>query len=256
MNKKIKNLSVSINRMYKVEKIKNIFDCDKCNKLLIDPVQTHCGYTVCKSHLEQLEDTFQCDLCYREHTVPKDGFKIARRLQDALSIQLNTLELTPVYDECKKVIMEAQKDVADIESIDKDPENYIYEYFEDIKRQVDLRREVLKERIDTYSDETLVSINIAQMNCQKIIKEVNKPSKDFDDSKIKLNELIRQFDTFKISEQKFQEIKENVSELKSKFNVMLAELKSSLINDKVYTFRFEDVSMSNVFGKFEEVNLF
>jgi small-conductance mechanosensitive channel len=188
--------------------------------------------------------------------VPKDGFKIARRLQDALSIQLNTLELTPVYDECKKVIMEAQKDVADIESIDKDPENYIYEYFEDIKRQVDLRREVLKERIDTYSDETLVSINIAQMNCQKIIKEVNKPSKDFDDSKIKLNELIRQFDTFKISEQKFQEIKENVSELKSKFNVMLAELKSSLINDKVYTFRFEDVSMSNVFGKFEEVNLF
>jgi hypothetical protein len=256
LNKKIKNLSVSINRMYKVEKIKNIFDCDKCNKLLIDPVQTHCGYTVCKSHLEQLEDTFQCDLCYREHTVPKDGFKIARRLQDALSIQLNTLELTPVYDECKKVIMEAQKDVADIESIDKDPENYIYEYFEDIKRQVDLRREVLKERIDTYSDETLVSINIAQMNCQKIIKEVNKPSKDFDDSKIKLNELIRQFDTFKISEQKFQEIKENVSELKSKFNVMLAELKSSLINDKVYTFRFEDVSMSNVFGKFEEVNLF
>ena len=38
---------------------------------------------------------------------------------------------------------------------------------------------------------------------------------------MKLNEQIKQFDTFKISEQKFQEIKENVTDLKNKFNEML-----------------------------------
>ena len=226
--------------------------------MLIDPVTTICGNTVCKSHLDQYEDSFQCDLCHRVHTVPKDGYKVAKKLQDALSIQLNTLELTPVYDECKKVIKEAQKDVAEIESesIDKDPENYIYEYFEDIKRQVDLRREDLKKKIDTYSDETIESINNTQMTCQKLAKKVNKLSKDFEDSKIKLNELIRQFDTFKISEQKFHEIKENITDLQSKLKEMLTEFKNSLINDKEYTFRFEDVQISNVFGKFEEVNLF
>ena len=242
--------------MYKIEKIRNFLDCDICNKLLIDPVLTLCGFTVCKSHVDEYEESFQCDLCQSKHTVPKEGFIISRRLQDALSIQLNTLELTPVYDECKKVIGEAQKDVAQIESIDKDPENYIYEYFEDIKRQVDLRREDLKERIDKYSDETIESINKAQINCQELAKKVNKLSKDFEDSKMKLNEQIEQFDTFKISEQKFQEIKENVSDLKSKFNEMLTEFKSSLINDKEYTFRFEDVLISKVFGKFEEVNYF
>ena len=241
--------------MYKVEKIRNFLDCDKCNKLLTEPVTTVCGYTICKFHLDQLKDSFQCDLCHREHTVPKDGFEVARRLQDALSIQLNTLELTPVYDECKKVIGEAQKDVAEIESIDKDPENYIYEYFEDIKRQVDLRREDLKEKVDKYSDETIKTINNAQKTCQKLAKEVNKLSKDFEDSKKELNELIRHFDTFKISDEKFQEIKENVSDLKSKFKRMLTTYKSSLINDKDYTFRFEEVQISNVFGKFEEVNL-
>jgi hypothetical protein len=242
--------------MYKIEKIKNLFDCDKCNKLLIDPVPTICGFTVCKSHLDQFIDSFQCDLCHCEHTVPKDGFEVSGRLQDAMSTQLNTLELMPVHDECKKVIEEAQKDVADIESIDKDPENYIYEYFEDIKRKVDLRREVLKEGIDTYSDDTIKSINKAQMTCQKLAKEVNKLSKDFDDSKIKLNELISQFDSFKISDQKFQDIKENVSDLKEEFKQMLSKYKSSLINDKEYVFRFEDVPISNVFGKFEEVKLF
>jgi len=241
--------------MYKVEKIKNLLDCDICNKLLIGPVSTLCGFAVCKSHLDQFKDSFQCDLCHREHTVPKDGFGISRKLQEALSIQLNTLELTPIYDECKKVIGEAQKDVDEIESIDKDPENYIYEYFEDIKRQVDLRREDLKERIDTYSAETIESINNAQKNCQKLAKEVNKLSKDFEDSKKKLNEQIKQFDTFKISEQKFQEIKGNVSGLKSKFKQMLTTFKNSLIDDTEYAFWFEDVQISNVFGKFEEVNL-
>ena len=223
--------------------------------MLIDPVPTICGFTVCKSHLDQFIDSFQCDLCHCEHTVPKDGFEVSGRLQDAMSTQLNTLELTPVHDECKKVIEEAQKDVADIESIDKDPENYIYEYFEDIKRQVDLRREDLKERIDTYSAETIESINNAQKNCQKLAKEVNKLSKDFEDSKKKLNEQIKQFDTFKISEQMFQEIKGNVSGLKSKFKQMLTTFKSSLIDDTEYAFWFEDVQISNVFGKFEEVNL-
>ena len=94
------------------------------------------------------------------------------------------------------------------------------------------------------------------MTCQKLAKEVNKLSKDFDDSKIKLNELIRQFDTFKISEQKFHEIKENITDLQSKLKEMLTEFKNSLIKDKEYTFRFEDVQISNVLGKFEEVNLF
>jgi len=36
---------------------------------------------------------------------------------------------------------------------------------------------------------------------------------------------------------------------------MLTTYKSSLINGKDYTFRFEEVQISNVFGKFEEVNL-
>ena len=39
-----------------------------------------------------------------------------------------------------------------IETLDKNAELYIYGYFEDIKRKVDLRREDLIERIHIYSD--------------------------------------------------------------------------------------------------------
>ena len=239
--------------MKKIEKIEHLQDYNEYNNMPIDPVLTLGDFIACQSRIDRVKDSVQCDLCHREHIVPRDGFEVVRKHQDALNIQLNTLELTQVYDECKKVIGEAKKDVNEIESIDKDPENYIYEYFEDIKRQVDLRREDLKEKIDTYSDETIESINNAQINCQKLAKEVNKLSKDFEDSKIKLNEQIKELDTFKISEQKFQMIKENVSVLTSKLNEILTQFKSSLINDKVYDFRFEEVPISNVFGKFEEV---
>ncbi len=82
--------------MYKIERIRKLLDCDICDNLLIEPVVTVCGFTVCKSHLDQYEGSFQCDLCQSKHTVPENRFKVARKLQDALSIQINTLEPTPV----------------------------------------------------------------------------------------------------------------------------------------------------------------
>ena len=44
------------------------------------------------------------------------------------------------------------ENMSDIETLDKNAELYIYGYFEDIKRKVDLRREDLIERIHIYSD--------------------------------------------------------------------------------------------------------
>jgi hypothetical protein len=42
--------------------------------------------------------------------------------------------------------------------LEKEPENYIFEYFEDLKRQVDLRREELKLKLDNCSDEIIQTI--------------------------------------------------------------------------------------------------
>ncbi len=68
-----------------------------------------------------------------EHAVPKEGIVINRHIQNALDIKFNTLKHNPVYEKCKKVIIEAQSNLAKLEVLDKDPESFIYEYFEDIK---------------------------------------------------------------------------------------------------------------------------
>ena len=55
--------------MHKVEQIKNLFDCDICDKLLIDPIVLPCGNVVCNSIADRLSEKWNmfsdncgCDL--------------------------------------------------------------------------------------------------------------------------------------------------------------------------------------------------
>jgi hypothetical protein len=74
--------------MFKVDKIKNFFDCDLCHKVLVDPISIPCGNNVCKGHLDNLlknvskeKSFYQCEICQEEHFIPKNGSKVDKRLQ-------------------------------------------------------------------------------------------------------------------------------------------------------------------------------
>ena len=206
--------------MYKVDKIKNLFDCDLCNEILADPISFVCGNNVCKKHLDELlknlpkeTNSFKCEVCHDEHFVPTKGFAINKRMQQGLEIEFNTLKLTPAYDECKVEIQKANENVDKIESLMRNSESYVYEYFEDIKRQVDIRRKNLKGEIDKYTEELIQSIEREKLNYASLSKEVNEVSTNIDRSKQKLDGFIKQFDTFDINDKKFKEIKNSVSML-------------------------------------------
>ncbi len=167
--------------MFKTDQVKNLFDCEQCNQLLVDPVALPCGNSLCKRHLDDLlENTptemnkFECQLCKKKHSIPEDGFAINKRIQNALNIKLSTLKLNPVYEECKTEINEAKMNIQMIEDLDKDLENLIYEYFEELKRQVDLWREALKLKLCNCSDEILQSIEITKENRIKLSKETRR----------------------------------------------------------------------------------
>jgi len=84
--------------------VKNFFNCEQCNQLLVDPVTLSFGYSVCKGHLDEiLKSTpkeinkFDCELCKKKHNIPEDGFEVNKRIQNALNIKLSTFKLNPVY---------------------------------------------------------------------------------------------------------------------------------------------------------------
>ncbi len=141
--------------MYKIEKIKSSLDCDVCKKLLVNPMVMSCGKFFCKSHLTQLinkrsreTNTFICGICQKKHDLPKSGFKVNNRLQHLVKLQLNKLEQIAMFEGCKKELENAKENVVKIEFLERNSEKYIYDYFEEIKRKVDIRREELKHKID------------------------------------------------------------------------------------------------------------
>ena len=245
--------------MFKIDQVKNLFDCKQCNQLLVDPVTLLCGYSVCKRHIDELlesnskeSNTFLCKLCDDEHCIPKKGFAINKSIQSALDIKLNTLKLNPVYEECKSEINYAKNNIQKIENLEKDPENYSFEYFEELKRQVDLRREKLKLELDNYSDEIIQSIESAKENCIKMSKESKRMSTDIENLKEELTELMDDFDTFEIDNEKFEEIRQSLTFLNGGLTRQLGEYKDSIIGDKKYSFEFVEIDIKGLFGSFKE----
>jgi chromosome segregation ATPase len=196
---------------------------------------------------------FECELCKEKHCIPEKGFAINNRIQNGLNIKLSTLKLNPVYEECKTEINEARMNIQMIENLDKDPENFIFEYFEKLKRQVDLRREKLKLELDNYSDEIIQSIESAKENCIKMSKQSKRMSTEIENSKKELTELIDDFDTLEIDYEKFEEIRQSLAVLNRGLNRKLDEYKDSIIGGKEYTFEFKEIDIKDLFGCFKEV---
>ena len=241
--------------MFKIDKVNSSFDCDLCNKLLVDPIVLPCGNCICKPHLNELltnitkeKNTFICCICQDEHQIPKNGFMIHQKLQNLIKLELNLLEPSPLYEECKKEIEGAKEKVVTIEQLKKDPESYLYEYFEDIKRQVDIRREDLKFKIDTYSDEIIKSIDNTRVNLVKLSKKVNFMNTNLEKSERELNMLMEQFDTLKFSDKKFEEIRSKATVLNKEFCNIITEYQDSLVENKNYSFEFKELQIEDIFG--------
>ena len=150
--------------------------------------------------------------------------------------------------ECKNEIRKANESLEKLETLQRNSECYIYEYFEDIKRQVDIRREDLKDKIDKYSDEVIQTIEKAQLDCIKLSKEANEISVNIEESKKELDDFIQQFDTLEADHIKFESIKQGVTCINENFQSILAEYNDSLLDYNEYFFNFEEISIEEVFG--------
>ena len=125
---------------------------------------------------------------------------------------------------------------------------FIYNYFEDIKRQVDLRREILKQNIDNYSDEMIKSVEKTQTDLIKR-KGANQITAFIDKSRKKLDLITERFDTFEYNYKKFKEIKSTVTALNKELQEIIVEYQDLLILKKDYSFEFVESPTEHIFGR-------
>ena len=147
------------------------------------------------------------------------------------------------------MLNETTNNTLTLEALQKDPESYIYEYFSNIKRQVDKRREELKFKIDKSSDDIIEYVENAQSEFVKLSKEVNEISMNIDKSKKEFDEITKQFDTLVINDQKFTNIKQSLDVLNKDLKQTIIDYNGCLIGNNTYEFVSGGQFGSDAFGK-------
>ena len=142
-----------------------------------------------------------------------------------------------------KFSIEDAKNLANkIDIFKKSAESYkIFIHFQNVIRDVDLRREMLKHQIDNYSDELIESLKQKQKDC---FKDTSKLTENIEKSKIKLDELIKKTNGYRTQIKDFDE---KFLELKEEFEANLAKYKNILTENHL-SFNFHEITIQDLFG--------
>jgi len=236
--------------MFQSEKINDLFSCKICKDVLVDPILLPCGETVCKEHADEISKG-ECMLCLENHKAPKNGFPSNKFAKNQLDLKVNKISLNfSQFKDYSKIIQDLNENWKEIETIQKDPENYIHEYFAELTRQVDLRRETLIEEIHKYSDELIQKIEKLRQDCVVKSKEATRITQDLATIKVKLNELNSMFNSLEIDDIKLEEImsKKKSKELNELMGPVSEQYKFELHGKKYYKFLTNEIKLENIFG--------
>ena len=238
-----------MSNLLKVEELRSLVNCRFCSKLFVNPVALPCGISVCESHVAEITRG-QCLYCDQTHA--KNEYKVNDVLQKMLELEVNSIKLSPKFESCKNHINEAKLVVKQIDQIQKNSDNFIYEHYERFKRQVDLRREELKAEIDTYSDKVIddiTKIQNSQIN-SKMTNEMNAMNINIETNKKELEDISKQFDTFDTNAEKYENVLKKVKLLKPKLDRIMERITLSLTGNNRYRFSVESISIERIFGTF------
>jgi len=168
-----------------------------------------------------------------------------------LDLEINKINLNfSQFKDYKRIIQDLNKKLKEIVAIRNDPENYIYEYFGELTRQVDLRRETLIEDINTYSDKLIQKIEKLKKDCVAKSKEATKIIDDIDTIKSKMNDLNSTFNSLEIDDKKLEEImsKKKSKALNELMVPVLKQYKFELHGKQYYKLLTNEFKLENIFG--------
>lgn len=126
--------------------------CKYCNDIYKQPITFACGDSVCKHHIEELSlnnsaNKFMCPICNEENST--SNFKVNKFMQKMVENEFHKFQIDSKY---KDTLEGFKNEIKKLETVLKDPENLIYEEISELKRQVDLDREMVKSKIDDLAD--------------------------------------------------------------------------------------------------------
>jgi hypothetical protein len=142
-----------------------VCDLEKCKLYLENPIILPCcESTICKEHENDFEikdeGKFECPICNQQETIPRNGFPIIRKM-------MNFINNGDHLEEFKKKMLNSiptlELKMKEHQSINS--EEIIYDYFSNLRNQVDLHRDLAIEQIHLKSEEFLAFLKQEEEKC-------------------------------------------------------------------------------------------
>jgi WD40 repeat protein len=135
-----------------------ICELEECRLYLNNPIMLPCGSTICQNHVDQNEkEKHKCSICQEDHPIPENGFPLNKAI---IKIIANGCHLKHSHRNILDSIQRFDDFVKLHESFDSF--NLIYNFFSNLRNQVDLHRDQLTEKINEKSDKILSELKIQE----------------------------------------------------------------------------------------------
>ena len=209
----------------------SLLECDECKKTLKEPIFMPCGYSICKSHIDQSTyQTIPCRFCKNIH---QESFVVNEKVSRLLKILNRTKEsLSKLSDKTRAY-----------ERLKESPLNFVNSRFDELKRQVKQERDKIVEFITIQVDlEASKFVNEIESHRERCLKRLQmSPPKALDLNYInaKLADINEFLLSNKISEDIWDEINEQTNRMYEKVTAKMNDLHEVLMDRAVY--RFEPV---------------
>ena len=227
--------------------------CKYCREIFKKPVYLICCHkNICQHHIDELKtdsssNTFSCPLCNQENA--NQNIYINEIIEDLLEMELHKFKLNPKYKITRDNLM---IEIQNLEKILKDPENIIYEEISELKRQVDLDRESIKNEIDTLADGLIQQLESYEKRFKAEYKtniDLEKYNELVESSKANLKEFEKCLNLFSVEnnarDEKTSEIEKTINILKQE----IEEIKNKLFSNLEINYHSIEKKKDEMFGK-------
>lgn len=153
-----------------------------------------------------------------------------------LEINNPHIDLGEEFLKAKMGLLDFEKATNNLKAIDNDPDNFIYNYFAELKTKIELERENTKDKIDDHFDLLIKEIHELENQCKqmKIVQQHEEVIEKFQSD---LNRLNEEINIPKVNEAKWARIKFEASEKISETNLIIENYQNELLRNQSFSIK-------------------
>lgn len=171
---------------YEESEINKVFSCPCCDLKFEDSKVLPCGNIICGYCASRLNKKFQCELCFKTHVVPDEGFPISNLILKFLSIKSDEVIRSSQATNLKNNLKEIQLIIKRLSFKINNGVDYIKEHCINLRNDVQLATERFIKDVNDLSETMINKINKYE---QKRIRDYKDLATDKQEHLKVVNEL-------------------------------------------------------------------